>query len=353
MRAALHFKNLIRLCLSFCVAVFVLNCFCYIYSYSGVHITNETGATDYKWMPNQWKATMTEGFAWFHMDASGFNNASEKARLGQDNTDILIMGSSHMEGVSMDDSENAGYLLNEMLPDMMTYNIGISGHTILHCVNNMSDAVKQYTPSDYVILEISDIYPDEDEMLQVINKDYAKIPSYDSGILYVLQARVPAVKVLYKSIQDWRGSLAAPVVNQVGQDKNTCEDQGESFSISYHDTLSKFLHIAADAVSDSGAKLIIFYHQGAGIDENGQIINVTNQEALDLFQSTCEEQDIIFADMADPFNKLYEEEHILAHGFVNSCVGAGHLNKHGHRVIAETLSEIIKADMEGKSDVTQ
>ena len=296
---------------------------------------------------------MTEGFAWFHMDEFGFNNANEKAIQGQDNLGILLMGSSHMEAVSMDDSENAGYLLNEMLPDITTYNIGTSGHTIIHCVNNMNDAIKQYTPSDYVILETSDIYPDEHEMLQVINKDYEKIPSYDSGVLYILQTRVPAVKVLYKSIQDWRDSLASPTVDQADKSKNTGEEHSKSFSASYHDTLSKFLYIAGNAVSDSGAKLIIFYHQGAGIDENGRIIDTTNQDALGLFKSICEEQDIIFVDMIEPFDKLYEEEHILAHGFINSGVGVGHLNKHGHRVIAETLSDIIKADMEGKSNVAQ
>lgn len=51
-------------------------------------------------------------------------------------------------------------------------------------------------------------------------------------------------------------------------------------------------------------------------------------------------------DMTDEFKALYEEKHILAHGFVNTAVGRGHLNKYGHRVIAQTLAEKIKEDEE-------
>lgn len=338
----LYFKSLIKIVLSSGAAVIILCCFCYIYNYSGVHITNETGATDYKWEPNQWKATMTEGLAWFHMDEFGFNNASEKALQHHDSPDILLMGSSHMEAVSIDDSENAGYLLNEMLPDSSVYNIGISGHTMIQCVNNMEDALSQYNPSDYVVLETGNVCLDEEEMLGVIHKEHERIPSYDSGLLYFLQTKIPAVKAIYKSIQDWRAGSA------MDNGEDVTGEAGQRFSIGYYDTLSIFLNIAGEAVSDSGAKLIIFYHPGSEIGPDGQMLNPTNPEALGFFQSACEEQGILFVDMTEPFNRLYAEEHLLAHGFVNTSVGAGHLNKHGHRVVAETLSDVIQADMEGR-----
>lgn len=339
----LWFKNLIKFILSSCIAVFILCCFCYVYNYSGVHITNETGATDYIWEPGQWKATMTEGFAWFHMDDSGYNNTNVKVLQSHESPNILLMGSSHMEAVSIDDSENTGYLLNEMLPDSTVYNIGTSGHTIIPCVNNMEDAVRKYKPSDYVILETGNVCPNEDEMLEVIHGRHERIPSYDSGVLYFLQTKLPAVKAVYKSLQDWR---AGSIDHGDVREDDAAGEAGKSFSSGYDNTLSSFLEIAGKAVSDSGAKLIIFYHPGSEIGWDGRLIDTTDPEALRLFRSACEENGILFVDMTEPFRRLYEEEHILAYGFVNTSAGAGHLNKYGHCVIAETLSDFIKTDME-------
>lgn len=68
----------------------------------------------------------------------------------------------------------------------------------------------------------------------------------------------------------------------------------------------------------------------------------TDNLYLDCFASTCEDLGIVFVDMTDSFKDLYATEHQLAHGFINTAVGSGHLNKYGHRVIAEKLAEVIQ-----------
>ena len=57
------------------IALVFLSWFTIVYCNSGIHVTNSSGATDYKWEPNQLKSTMSEGFAWLHMDKNGFNNS--------------------------------------------------------------------------------------------------------------------------------------------------------------------------------------------------------------------------------------------------------------------------------------
>ena len=37
----------------------------------------------------------------------------------------------------------------------------------------------------------------------------------------------------------------------------------------------------------------------------------------------------------ESFERLYQEEQKLAHGFVNSAVGTGHLNEAGHMAVAD------------------
>ena len=108
----------------------------------------------------------------------------------------------------------------------------------------------------------------------------------------------------------------------------------------YIDILNQFLSKAASGVSSSGSKLIIFYHPTTEIDGNGNMINTTDQEALSAFQEACDNKGIIFVDMTPDFERLYEEEHILAHGFINTAVGTGHLNKYGHKAIAERMAEV-------------
>lgn len=63
---------------------------------------------------------------------------------------------------------------------------------------------------------------------------------------------------------------------------------------------------------------------------------------MNLFHKICNKNGIIFIDETNAFEKLYTEKHILAHGFVNTSVGSGHLNKYGHQVIADSLEHIIR-----------
>ena len=38
----------------------------------------------------------------------------------------------------------------------------------------------------------------------------------------------------------------------------------------------------------------------------------------------------------------YNQNYILPHGFINSSIGNGHLNKYGHKMLAEELYKIIE-----------
>lgn len=70
---------------------------CLGYYNLGVHITNKTGVTDYVWEPNVFTMRMTEGIAWDRFDKNGFCNS----KVIDKNMDVLVMGSSHMEGLQV------------------------------------------------------------------------------------------------------------------------------------------------------------------------------------------------------------------------------------------------------------
>ena len=322
-------KSAFRILFAGIVSIIILSGFTIVYCNSGIHITNTTGATDYKWESRQLKSTMSEGFSWFHMDGNGFNN-SYPAKGDVIN---LLVGSSHMEAINVNHKKNVGYLLNEMIPGY-TYNIGMSGHQVYNCVRNLPDAIETYKPSGYVFLETDSVELDVESMKKVIGGTYPHIPSYDTGIIYQIQKYVPAIKHLYNKIDVWRSVTGSSSKAE------------KVFDEEYEKILGQFLTKAQLDASKTDAKLVIFYQPRTSIDETGSIINSTDQRALEIFKSKCAENEIVFVDMTAPFTELYEKEYVLAHGFSNTAVGVGHLNEAGHKVIAEALTQAIKGEGE-------
>ncbi len=325
------FLNIIKLTMSGIVALIFLSVFCLVYSYSGIHVTNPSGATDYKWQSNQYKATMTEGNAWMKLDKNGFNNLNSNI----DDIDILLMGSSHMEAINIKQEYNVSELLNKNL-EYNVYNIGMSGHQLYNIVNNFDKALEYYHPKKYVVIEIDSIELDEKIMKSVINGDFSKITSHDSGIVFYMQ-KIPAIKRIYKQLQDW--------VN--AETNNSDFSNTIQKSNNYDSILNEFLGIISKESSNNGVIPIIFYHPSEKLDKDGSVFYATDSEMLYSFKNACSNLNIVFLDMTPSFEKLYKEEHKLAHGFNNTHVGSGHLNIDGHRIISNEIVKIIN-EMEGR-----
>ena len=304
-------RVLIKIVISAAVSLLILSSFVYFYNNQGVHINDPSGATDYKWEPEQIKNTMVEGFAFFRMDRNGYNNKTADT----DNIDILLMGSSQMEATNVSQDYSTASVMNTILP-LYTYNIGVSGHTIYHCLQNIEHAVGEYRPHSYVVLVIDEIMLDTSSMQQVIDGTLEKIPSYDSGLVYTLQKRLPVIKVLYKAVLDWI-------------DAEKREKAKESPAI------------GSRVCEENGLSLIIVYQPKTNLDNDGRLV-YQNEKAVDAFAQTCFAQSILFLDMTESFDKLYDERNILAHGFTNTAVGSGHLNKYGHALIARELAKAIQ-----------
>ena len=307
------------------VSVFILNVITLAYRNTSLHLSNDTGATDYKALPNFITGNLQEGFAFVKMDEDGFKNQSV-----MDNIDILLMGSSHMEALQVFQSENVCSLLNEISDDKV-YNIGVSGHTLYRCVDNYENAVNHYCPHKYVIIETDRINLDTDEMRSVINQETVT-PDTNSGIEYYLIKYVPVTKLIHIQMTEWR------------KDKSSIQVQ-ETQSVSsseYIQLLDSFLGVLSKRI-DCDAKPIIVYHPESVIGEDGEL-EYSDRNNLEIFQKACERKGILFVDMSDDFNQLYHEKHVLAHGFINTAVGTGHLNKYGHQVIAQRIAKVIKED---------
>jgi len=77
------------------------------------------------------------------------------------------------------------------------------------------------------------------------------------------------------------------------------------------------------------------------IDAKGMFIEKDVEHRM-AFSQACTNLNIRYIDMTDDFKNYYESKHVLAHGFNNTAVGVGHLNEHGHMLIAKRIAEEIK-----------
>lgn len=212
------------------VSLIILSAITIAYSHSGVHVSNETSATDYKWESHQFRSNMTEGFSWLRMNGDGFNNSFEIAE--SKNMDILLVGSSHMEAVNVAKNRNVGFLLNESFEELTTYNIGVSGHTIYQCVNNLPNAISYYNPEKYIIIET-------EKMRSALENKMEHLSSHDSGLMYTVQKYIPCFLPLYRELGNWMSSSITEVNAGRVSDRDFIEiDIDET----YRETLNGFIN---------------------------------------------------------------------------------------------------------------
>ena len=316
------------------LALAILSVISFFYTYTGIHVTNTSGATDYVWQKNQLMVNMKEGFSFVEMDENGFNNAEVF-----DDIDILLMGSSHMESYQVLQNENCASLLKEYLPDFNTYNIGISGHTIYRIVDNIESALNKFSPSKYLLIETNTVQLDIYNMNEVLNGEAKAIESHDSGILFYLQ-KIPAFKPLYNQLDNW--------LNIKSLNNNDYYIAGETvIPEGYVETLGLFLGEIKKHSEIHGVTPMIFYAPNEFLDSDGRLYFSTDSKYYEIYKSVCESYGIVFVDMSASFASLYENENVLAHGFSNTAVGTGHLNRYGHEAVAKTLAaEISKKEAE-------
>ena len=316
-----------KIILSGISALAVLSMFCLIYSYGKLHIEQPSGATDFTDEPYSYMAQMEEGFSWNIMDGNGYNNESTFEKV-----DVLLMGASDMEAGRLHQDESISFLLNtKYLPEYHSYNIAKSGHIIYFNVQNLQAAYEWFQPSRYVVIDIDNTELAIDSMNLVLNDQFPKAESVSDSFKKWIINYIPATANISKALKNWIGKSP----------KAIAADSGNVDMEDYQTVLEEFLGYAKN-IMGGGTRLIILYHPSDyEVDENGMLRFDSDPEYDRLFEKVCSDHDIIFVNMKDEFARMYTEDHVLPHGFVNTVWGEGHMNRYGHEACAKALAETI------------
>lgn len=314
-----------------CFALFTMTVFCLFYYNPSIHYPNPSGTTDYIWTPNTFYSQCREGISNGKTNNEGFMNLFDY-ETGKD-IKVLIMGSSHMEAGNVTLSQSTSSRLNTLFHSNMAYNIGISGHTFPICCNNLEDALKYYHPSEYVVLETSKLDFTDEELNSVLDGSIPELTDHSEGIIGLL-SKNPFLRLAYHQFKGFMEHTG-----NESEDTGTCnlyENQDNSVSLDH------LLSYITDVASGNAVKIIIMYHPTTQINSDGSILFPNDEKDRTKFLVLCEKYGIVFLDMTERFSIEYNINHILPHGFCNSSVGSGHLNKYGHEMIAEELYKVIK-----------
>ncbi len=333
-----YIKWFIKAAVAGVLSLAISSVFCFFYYNPGSHITSQTGATDYVWIPNKITYRSTEGFGRATPDENGYFNTYG---VNDENINILLMGSSHMEAGNVKEDENTAYLINKNLNKhgLSLYNIGISGHDFLRCIKNMPSAINCFEPSDYVVVETSSVCFNSSDIDLLISGEMDCLSSHDSGLLFELQ-KITVFKLLYSQVEGAIKNFFKQFEPKAEINKTNInvEQQSDLNSESDCNTLLKY---ASDIAKAENVKLIVFYHPTFELNKNGTVSTSVEGKSVEEFATACKNNDIIFVDMTDDFYKMYETEYVLPHGFSNTSPAEGHLNKHGHKAIADRISKTI------------
>lgn len=323
------------------IALVVLSLFSLVYYNPPLAQTQPDKSTNIKYLPGQVWTFMIEGIGFGRINESGYNSSYF---ADNENPDVVVIGSSHMEALQVGDKANATYLLNEKFHtdkstsnDLKCINIGVSGHFFEISVSNFQSIADKYPNAKYMILETINTKYDNDSLDKMMAGEYHS--DFDeTGFVRNLIKKIPYARLLHKKITE-RTPAAETASDPV---------PGDDFE-GYESRMDKVFEKLTSICEKNGAKLIILTHDILYLDDEGNFTRDEDEQYLSRFYAICEKYNVDVVDVVPDFIENYKENKTLPYGYRNTKPGEGHLNKLGHKIIADRLYDKLN-EMAGETN---
>lgn len=336
-------KNVLKSICSFAVAFLIVNAICFFY-YNPLH---ETELNNYRVEPNTVGVYALEGFAILSSDKNGFSNRDDEL---VEKDYILVMGSSQSTGEQVLRENRYSDILDKVYSQdgkIHVYNVAHSGKRFWHIIKNFKDIITEFPDSKAVIIEISDGTATMSEqefqnaMEQIEYEDSIHGEELQNHMLtgkvaMGIKKSCPFVLLMYRQLTRKSFTEIGDAFLHMNSTNRYAENSEGIASDEEDDLYNYYVQSLSLIRSEYSGKIIVIYHEPLTTDE---LINKKYEESkqVTLIEAACAENDIIFIDMGQSFLQAYVEDNRLPYGFHNTEFGNGHLNKAGHRIIAERL----------------
>ena len=332
-------KTILKHAAAVLLGAVILDLFCAWYYNPAPYQRAEGRVTDKVRRPNAWTSQAKEGFGVHHLDENGYNNPPD---AHGDGISVLMMGSSHTEAYNVPAGAGAAERLEALLradgrPGRV-YNIGVSSHTFPRNAANMPRALARFAPADYVVIETDSVVFHSGTVFAAMDDRMDRLDLQGQELPAIISDR-PLVKRLYRQYQ-------ALSTSQAGDDEDVrrveLEDIPPELLERYDAALREWFARLNAQAAEAGVRLIVYYHPALTPQPDGALLSDAQPDCLRVFREACADAGILFIDMTDAFTRAYEQRHVLPAGFANTALGAGHLNREGHRLVAEEIYRAIR-----------
>ena len=342
-------KTILILCKCFAAAVIsliILSLISMVYYNPPIAIVQPDGITNFKYIPDTEWSFMWEGYGNGKTDNLGYNNAYHS---DSSNPDIVFVGSSHLEGLQVPQEANCVYLLNELFDkdnysdnNFKCLNLGMSGHFFEVSASNYQYIADEFKDAKYIVIEVFDAKYSPDVLDGMIEDKYHS-PMEQRSMLREMFLKVPYIRLVYKKITETMPANGASVSAE--NNVNAPSDKESELSV-YTEKMNIVLSEISKISSENNIVPIILMHERFYENNDGEIILETDAEYKKAFKECCETNNLKVVDVSSEMVAEYLATYNLSYGFSNSAPGEGHLNKIGHRIIAQTMYKTIN-EMEG------
>ena len=346
-------KALLSWCLAAVISLLIANLISFFYRSGAGSIPRENAFSTSIRTPNSRMVRASEGYGINHVDENGYLNDDT---LPLKDNYILLMGSSHAEGLQVMQQDTMTSVLNRMIdPSIRTvYNLGTAGYTLPLIIQGFQAGLEEFPHASAVMIEISQLTFSADELTQAMDQTkydpastgQALMQSLDTGLktrneileyvplISLLRQQFDSMNLSMKDafgIRDFLTSQKSSLPDPDAQSTDA-EAAEEKETAAFTNALNQALALLR---AEFEGPIILLYHSGVGAQADGKIVVTRDMRYYDVYRTACEQNGIVFVDPGDAFMRAYEDDYSVPYGFSNTTLMRGHLNRVGQRIVAE------------------
>lgn len=348
-------KTLLSWCLAAVISLLIANLISFFYRSGAGSIPRENALSTSIRTPNSRMVRGSEGYGINHVDENGYLNDDT---LPLKDNYILLMGSSHAEGLQVMQQDTMTSVLNRLIdPNARTvYNLGTAGYTLPLIIQGFQAGLEEFPHASAVMIEISQLTFSADELTQAMDQTkydaastgQALMQSLDTGwktrntileyipLISLLRQQFDSMNLSMKDAFGIRDFLKAQKARAADsdsvQDAASAEAAAAKETAAFTNALNQALALLR---AEFDGPIILLYHSGVGAQADGSIVVTRDLRYYDVYRAACEQNGIVFVDAGDAFMRAYEDDYSVPYGFSNTTLMRGHLNRVGHRIVAE------------------
>ena len=280
----------------------------------------------------------TEGYSISKIDSRGYVNLDKPLA----DSYVLMMGSSHTQGKEVPEDKRYSALVSEQIANdglLHAYDIACDGNTLATQIKYFDAAVKAFPNAEVITIEISDTDCSIEALEDAL--DQIKYDPMDSAARFSelsLSSRLKNIIKVYMPLatkikRDMEAAQEAAKKNDEADDNEEAIIDSEGYLITFNKALGLIR-------SECDNPIVIVYHPDIIINSDATI-SLEYCETWELFKKACENNNVDVIDSGEDFLLHYEKNGEMPYGFLNTRLGSGHLNRVGHKIIADEIVEYL------------